>query len=328
MHSSDPKVVAKFGELPAGRIVGRHAALFGGMGYSANVDPSFQLGTGTWSGSICSDNVTPLHLVNIKRIAHEVRPWRGAVRLMSADKVARDARRRTSDASVAPERITVANCAPASISAPRPACSPWSMRPGAPVWIDFDRTAAIRDGVVVDFAAAAAAVRELKASAEAALGVELATAATAYPPCIGRADSRACRFVLEGAGFDRRSSGRRGQRRERNPPGHATGWSSTSAADRPASGSSERRRLDALDDRPGGGHHLDLILAGALGVAGRGGRGTQARGHGDDHLADAAARPGADRAPSIGDLTPRRRAPRTVHLAGGALMLARRRCEP
>jgi acetaldehyde dehydrogenase (acetylating) len=46
------------------------------MGYSTDVDPSFQLGTGTWSGSICSDNVTPLHLINITRIAHEVRPWR------------------------------------------------------------------------------------------------------------------------------------------------------------------------------------------------------------------------------------------------------------
>ena len=43
---------------------------------TAEVDPSFQLGTGSWSGSICSDNVTPLHLINIKRVAHEVRPWR------------------------------------------------------------------------------------------------------------------------------------------------------------------------------------------------------------------------------------------------------------
>lgn len=77
VHSTDPKVVAKFGELPAGRIVVNTPALFGGMGYSTNVDPSFQIGTGTWSGSICSDNVTPLHLVNIKRVAHEVRPWRG-----------------------------------------------------------------------------------------------------------------------------------------------------------------------------------------------------------------------------------------------------------
>ena len=52
-------------------------SLFGGMGYSAEVDPSFMLGTGTWSGSISSDNVTPLHLINIKRMAHESRPWRG-----------------------------------------------------------------------------------------------------------------------------------------------------------------------------------------------------------------------------------------------------------
>ncbi|GAA1235982.1 acetaldehyde dehydrogenase (acetylating) [Prauserella halophila] len=79
VHATDSDVIAEFGSQPAGRIVINTPALFGGMGYSANVDPSFQLGTGTWSGSICSDNVTPLHLVNIKRIAHEVRPWRGVL---------------------------------------------------------------------------------------------------------------------------------------------------------------------------------------------------------------------------------------------------------
>lgn len=77
VHASDPDVIAAFGTLPASRILINTPALFGGMGYSAEIDPSFQLGTGTWSGSICSDNVTPLHLINIKRIAHEVRPWRG-----------------------------------------------------------------------------------------------------------------------------------------------------------------------------------------------------------------------------------------------------------
>jgi acetaldehyde dehydrogenase (acetylating) len=76
VHAADPEEIAPFGALPAGRIVVNTPALFGGMGYSTDVDPSFQLGTGTWSGSICSDNVTPLHLINIKRIAHEVRPWR------------------------------------------------------------------------------------------------------------------------------------------------------------------------------------------------------------------------------------------------------------
>ena len=34
------------------------------------------LGTGTWSGSITSDNVTALHLINIKRVAYENRSWR------------------------------------------------------------------------------------------------------------------------------------------------------------------------------------------------------------------------------------------------------------
>lgn len=76
VHATDPDVLARFAALPAGRIIVNSPALFGGMGYSCEVDPSFQLGTGTWSGSICSDNVTPLHLVNIKRVAHEVRPWR------------------------------------------------------------------------------------------------------------------------------------------------------------------------------------------------------------------------------------------------------------
>jgi acetaldehyde dehydrogenase (acetylating) len=76
LHTQDPDEIARFGSLPASRILINTPALFGGMGYSAEVDPSFQLGTGTWSGSICSDNVTPLHLINIKRIAHEIRPWR------------------------------------------------------------------------------------------------------------------------------------------------------------------------------------------------------------------------------------------------------------
>jgi acetaldehyde dehydrogenase (acetylating) len=76
VHATDPAEIAPFATLPAGRILINTPALFGGMGFSAEVDPSFQLGTGTWSGSICSDNVTPLHLINIRRIAHEVRPWR------------------------------------------------------------------------------------------------------------------------------------------------------------------------------------------------------------------------------------------------------------
>ena len=76
LHATDVDVIEQFSALPASRFPVNTPTLFGGMGYSADIDPSFMLGTGTWSGSISSDNITALHLVNIKRIAHEVRPWR------------------------------------------------------------------------------------------------------------------------------------------------------------------------------------------------------------------------------------------------------------
>ena len=76
IHAEDDEVIASLAALPASRIVINTPTLLGGMGFSCAVDPSFMLGTGTWSGSIVSDNVTPLHLINIKRVAHEVRPWR------------------------------------------------------------------------------------------------------------------------------------------------------------------------------------------------------------------------------------------------------------
>ncbi|MCX9193129.1 recombinase [Carbonactinospora thermoautotrophica] len=77
IHATDQEVIARLSELPASRIPVNTPTLFGGMGYSTNIGPSFMLGTGTWSGSITSDNVSPLHLINIKRVAFEARPWRG-----------------------------------------------------------------------------------------------------------------------------------------------------------------------------------------------------------------------------------------------------------
>jgi acetaldehyde dehydrogenase (acetylating) len=76
LHCESDEIIATFSALPASRVVINTPTLFGGMGFSCATDPSFMLGTGTWNGSIVSDNVTPLHLINIKRIAHEVRPWR------------------------------------------------------------------------------------------------------------------------------------------------------------------------------------------------------------------------------------------------------------
>jgi acetaldehyde dehydrogenase (acetylating) len=77
IHASDEEVISQLSRLPASRMPVNTPSLFGGMGYSTSMGPSFMLGTGTWSGSAISDNVSPLHLINIKRVAYEVRPWRG-----------------------------------------------------------------------------------------------------------------------------------------------------------------------------------------------------------------------------------------------------------
>src|SRR6201996_2846769 len=77
IHAADEQVISQLSRLPASRMPVNTPSLFGGMGYSTSIGPSFMLGTGTWSGSAISDNVSPLHLINIKRVAYEVRPWRG-----------------------------------------------------------------------------------------------------------------------------------------------------------------------------------------------------------------------------------------------------------
>ncbi len=76
IHADDPEVVAEFSRVPTGRVLVNTPGIMGGMGYSTGLEPSFMLGTGTWSGSMTSDNVTALHLINIKRVAYECRPWR------------------------------------------------------------------------------------------------------------------------------------------------------------------------------------------------------------------------------------------------------------
>lgn len=76
LHADDPDVVTRYSALPVGRVLVNTPGILGGMGFSTDLEPSFMLGTGTSSGSITSDNVTALHLINIKRVAFESRPWR------------------------------------------------------------------------------------------------------------------------------------------------------------------------------------------------------------------------------------------------------------
>lgn len=132
-----------------------------------------------------------------------------------------------------------------------------------PLWVDGHPSGALRDGVVVDFARAVSAVRSLKSRAEDALGVALDRAATAYPPCIPVKDACACAYVCETSGFDDVvlvDEVTAAQRTLGVDDGVVVdvGGGSTGV------GVFRDGALVALDDRPGGGHHLDLMLAGAL----------------------------------------------------------------
>ncbi len=78
IHSRDPQVVREFGvRMPAGRIVVNSPAPQGSIGASTNLFPAMTLGCGAMGGNITSDNISPLHLVNLKRVAYESRPARG-----------------------------------------------------------------------------------------------------------------------------------------------------------------------------------------------------------------------------------------------------------
>jgi ethanolamine utilization protein EutJ len=73
---------------------------------------------------------------------------------------------------------------------------------GVPVAGGYRWADVVRDGVVLDFAGAVALVRELKAEAETALGVELTHAAVTIPPGVAPTEVRAHRYVVEAVGLD------------------------------------------------------------------------------------------------------------------------------
>ncbi|HEY3130700.1 MAG TPA: aldehyde dehydrogenase family protein [Acidobacteriota bacterium] len=79
VHANDPKVIQEFGlHKLAFRIVVNTPATHGSIGYTTNLVPSMTLGCGTWGGNITTDNISPLNLINIKRLAYETRPINSA----------------------------------------------------------------------------------------------------------------------------------------------------------------------------------------------------------------------------------------------------------
>ncbi len=74
LHARDEQIVREFGlRKPAFRICVNTPAALGAVGYTTNLFPAMTLGCGAQGNNITSDNISPLHLINLKRIAYGVR---------------------------------------------------------------------------------------------------------------------------------------------------------------------------------------------------------------------------------------------------------------
>jgi acetaldehyde dehydrogenase (acetylating) len=75
IHSRNDDVILQFGlKKPAYRIVVNSPTTHGSIGLTTGLDPAMTLGCGGYGGNITSDNISPRHLLNIKRLAYEITP--------------------------------------------------------------------------------------------------------------------------------------------------------------------------------------------------------------------------------------------------------------
>jgi len=74
LHMREDRIVREFAlKKPAFRICVNTPAALGAVGYTTNLFPSMTLGCGAQGNNITSDNISPLHLINLKRVAYGVR---------------------------------------------------------------------------------------------------------------------------------------------------------------------------------------------------------------------------------------------------------------
>jgi acetaldehyde dehydrogenase (acetylating) len=75
IHTESRDAAREYGtRMPASRIVVNSPSTHGAIGFTTDLEPSMTLGCGSWGGNVTSDNISPRHLVDVKRIAFETRP--------------------------------------------------------------------------------------------------------------------------------------------------------------------------------------------------------------------------------------------------------------
>jgi acetaldehyde dehydrogenase (acetylating) len=75
MHTQDRDAAIRYGaQMPASRVIINSPTTHGAIVFSTALPPSMTLGCGSWGGNVTSDNVSPHHLMDIKRVAFETKP--------------------------------------------------------------------------------------------------------------------------------------------------------------------------------------------------------------------------------------------------------------
>jgi len=73
IHSQNEEIIREFGiRKPVSRMLVNTPSTQGAVGITTSLFPSFTLGCGTVGGSATSDNVTPLNLMNTRRVAYDL----------------------------------------------------------------------------------------------------------------------------------------------------------------------------------------------------------------------------------------------------------------
>jgi len=91
IHSRNEAVIREFAlKKPVSRLLVNTPAALGGVGATTALPPALTLGCGAVGGSATSDNVGPLHLINIRRVAFGTKELESQKQNIPAQNITRD----------------------------------------------------------------------------------------------------------------------------------------------------------------------------------------------------------------------------------------------
>src|SRR5438132_880874 len=117
VHTRSREAAVAYGrEMPASRVIVNSPTTHGAIGFSTALPPAMTRGCSSWGGNVTSDNVSPLHLMDIKRVAFETRPVKSARPALATQKVAAQPQPRATAAVAGGSRAS--NASPAQEAGP------------------------------------------------------------------------------------------------------------------------------------------------------------------------------------------------------------------